>query len=229
MEIQIIHESIEGNFKNQAVVALLFEEDPGKSNNAISEWNLINLPNAEVHEVNDFFQKDFNVWKFFYEGAKLLTPPPFNHFKYMGSLTSPPCEENVVWFVKANPLAIGSTALQMIRDILYRPGKTKYDKEPNYDGSNRSHIIYLVFIPGTFSSSGTGRSSSMTAKNPAFPTQRQRRLRSEAIGRKLSRMSIGTSSSRAPNPPRSLMLTSSARMRLRLATLIPKETPIDTD
>jgi hypothetical protein len=50
----------------------LFEENPGKNNNAISEWNLINLPNPETKEVDDFFQKDFNVWKFLYDGAKLV-------------------------------------------------------------------------------------------------------------------------------------------------------------
>jgi len=43
-----------------------------KNNNAISEWNLINLPNPETKEVDDFFQKDFNVWKFLYDGAKLV-------------------------------------------------------------------------------------------------------------------------------------------------------------
>jgi hypothetical protein len=33
----------------------LFEENPGRSNNAISEFNLINLPNPETKEVNEFF------------------------------------------------------------------------------------------------------------------------------------------------------------------------------
>jgi len=55
----------------------------------------------------------------------------------MGSMTTPPCEEYVVWFVYHEPLKIGSTALGMIRDALFTPGKTAIDKEPNYDGSNR--------------------------------------------------------------------------------------------
>ena len=59
-----------------------------------------------------------------YEGSKLVEPPPFNYFKYMGSLTSPPCEENIVWFVHSNPLAIGTTALRMINDSLFKPGKS---------------------------------------------------------------------------------------------------------
>jgi len=52
-------------------------------------------------------------------------------------LTSPPCEENIVWFVHSNPLPLGTTSLRMLRDALFAPGKTAMDKEPNFDGSNR--------------------------------------------------------------------------------------------
>jgi len=55
----------------------------------------------------------------------------------MGSKSSPPCEENVVWFVASNPVPLGSTTLNMIRDALNFPGKTANDKLTNYDGSNR--------------------------------------------------------------------------------------------
>jgi carbonic anhydrase len=55
----------------------------------------------------------------------------------MGSLTAPPCEENIVWFVHAKPIPLGSTALNMIKDALFATGKNAYDKGPNYDGSNR--------------------------------------------------------------------------------------------
>ena len=29
---------------------------------------------------------------------------PFSYWKYMGSKTSPPCEENVVWFIYGEPI-----------------------------------------------------------------------------------------------------------------------------
>ena len=129
--------SIEGNFRNQAIVSFLFKDEPGKSNAAISEWNLINLPNSKQQKVTEFFAQDLNVWKFLYGADKIANPPPFNYFKYMGSMTTPPCEENIVWFVHSKPLPVGSTALSMIKDTLFAPGKTIYDKEPNYDGTNR--------------------------------------------------------------------------------------------
>lgn len=56
----------------------------------------------------------------------------------MGSLTAPPCEENVVWFIHAKPIPLGSTALEMIRNALNEPGSTPLDRKDNYDGSNRA-------------------------------------------------------------------------------------------
>ncbi len=72
-----------------------------------------------------------------YADKDLLGPSPFSYYKYMGSVTSPPCAENVVWFVVHEPQPIGSTSISMIRDALCAPGKSPHDKEPNYDGSNR--------------------------------------------------------------------------------------------
>jgi hypothetical protein len=67
----------------------------------------------------------------------------------MGSLTSPPCEENVVWFVASETLKLGSTGLGMIRDSLNFPGKSASDKLENYDGSNRylNSQLYNSILP----------------------------------------------------------------------------------
>ncbi len=35
--------------------------------------------------------------------------PAFSYYKYMGSMTTPPCEENIVWFVIASHVPIGTT------------------------------------------------------------------------------------------------------------------------
>lgn len=44
------------------------------------------------------------------------TPPPFNYYKYMGSFTTPPCAENIVWFVASKPLKISTTFVDMLRE-----------------------------------------------------------------------------------------------------------------
>jgi carbonic anhydrase len=133
----VIHEAVSGNFKNQAVLSFLFEDVPGKINEAVNEWNIINLPNPKVPEVNEFFSDNFHVLKFIYNEQELSEEPYFNHYKYMGSLTSPPCEENIVWFIHAAPIPIGSTAIEMIRNALNEPGTSPLDRKDNYDGSNR--------------------------------------------------------------------------------------------
>jgi hypothetical protein len=71
----------------------------------------------------------------------------------MGSITTPPCEENVVWFVAADPVPLGSTQLYFLRNALNLPkGFTEVPRTnpfapviegslkgvpDNYDGSNR--------------------------------------------------------------------------------------------
>lgn len=137
MELQVIHESTSGNMKNIAILSVVFEDSPGVNNNFINDFDLINMPNPGIPQVSQFFQKPFNIWKLLYEDNQLMSPPPFSYYKYMGSTTSPPCQENVVWFVVSETEKLGSTALSMIRDALNPPGKSPHDKEPNYDGSNR--------------------------------------------------------------------------------------------
>jgi len=137
MEIQVHHEAIEGTIKNQAVLSFLFEETPGKTNFAIDEWNVINMPNQKNTIVKDFFGSDFNVWKFLYPKDKVANPEPFNYYKYMGSITSPPCEENVVNFIYHKPIPLGETTLELIRDGLKDPSLKVGEHYENEDGSYR--------------------------------------------------------------------------------------------
>jgi carbonic anhydrase len=48
--------------------------------------------------------------------------PEFNYYKYLGSRTSPPCEESVVWFIRQDVSSVGSTVLAMIRESTERQG-----------------------------------------------------------------------------------------------------------
>jgi len=123
--------------RNMAIVSIIFESQPGKNSLELTNWNLLNLPNPGTPSVVDFFEGPLNVMKFIYGQNQYLSPPPFSYYKYMGSMTSPPCMENVVWFIYEKPVGQGSTVLSMLRDALNAPGVTPRDKQANYDGSNR--------------------------------------------------------------------------------------------
>lgn len=122
--------------KNLAVLSFIYENTPGETVAEINNWNLLNLPTPGVGRPYSFVDKPLNVLKLM-SRDHFVSNTPFSYFKYMGSMTSPPCAENVVWFVVDTAIPQGSTALNMIRDALNPPGKTPHDKEPNYDGSNR--------------------------------------------------------------------------------------------
>ena len=44
--------------------------------------------------------------------ARDLLPHNTGYYRYMGSLTTPPCSEGVNWYVMAEPVTIGARQLQ---------------------------------------------------------------------------------------------------------------------
>ena len=89
MEVHFVHQSSDGNL---AVVGVLFAEGPANENLA----KLIsNFPPAKGQSARLPAEKlDLN----------LQLPPAKAAYAYMGSLTTPPCSENVEWFVFRDPV-----------------------------------------------------------------------------------------------------------------------------
>jgi carbonic anhydrase len=60
-----------------------------------------------------------------------LLPTDKAYFTYMGSLTTPPCSENVLWFVMKNPIYVSEAQVKNF-DRLYpmnaRPLQPKGDR-----------------------------------------------------------------------------------------------------
>jgi len=85
------------------------------------EIDILNLPNPDVPDVSDLLRKDFSVFKLIYDEDEFANPPPFNYYKYRGSFTSPPCEEDVIWFIAQKPIPLGNTVINFIRDSIVPP------------------------------------------------------------------------------------------------------------
>ncbi|CAN5921325.1 hypothetical protein BH11PSE8_BH11PSE8_42540 [soil metagenome] len=92
MVVHLVHKDLDGRL---AVVAVLL--DRGAAQPLIqSVWN--NLPLEKGEEVAARVSIDLNA----------LLPAERSYFTYMGSLTTPPCSEGVLWMVMKSPVHISA-------------------------------------------------------------------------------------------------------------------------
>jgi carbonic anhydrase len=97
MVVHMVHKDAEGRL---AVVAVLVER--GKAQNVIQTiWN--NLPLEKNDVVSPTIVIDTND----------LLPVRRDYFTYMGSLTTPPCSENVLWMVMKEPVQASAEQLAL--------------------------------------------------------------------------------------------------------------------
>ena len=92
MVVHLVHKDLEGRL---AVVAVLLER--GSALPIVqSVWN--NLPLEKGDEVAAKLPLDLGT----------LLPAERSYFTYMGSLTTPPCSEGVLWMVMKNPVQVSA-------------------------------------------------------------------------------------------------------------------------
>lgn len=105
MEAQLLHRSDDGKL---AVVSVLFEQG---GENPVIQAALNNLPLEKGSEVAPPGQTiDLNR----------LLPDDRGYFTFIGSLTTPPCTEDVLWLVLKRPRSISVDQLAILQR-LYRP------------------------------------------------------------------------------------------------------------
>lgn len=92
MVVHLVHKDMDGRL---AVVAVLLERG-GAHALVQSVWN--NLPLEKGEEVPAKSTLDLNA----------MLPAERSYFTYMGSLTTPPCSEGVLWMVLKNPVPIST-------------------------------------------------------------------------------------------------------------------------
>jgi carbonic anhydrase len=104
MTLHLVHADREGKL---AVVAVLLQE--GEDNSLVRElWK--DLPKEkEKEEILDQVQIDVSQ----------LVPSDHSYYTFSGSLTTPPCSEDVTWFVLKQPMTISQAEIQQFSK-LYR-------------------------------------------------------------------------------------------------------------
>ncbi len=139
----------------QAIVSVLFERKAGAENSFIDQLNLLNLPN--IYTTDGLQDSPIDLDALFYpfqdEFEEIWSlPTPTSYYKYEGSLSQPPCDEHVTYFIMHPPQKIGLTNLQLIKEVLEIPevealsgpnaGRRVIDMNKLYssapDGNNRS-------------------------------------------------------------------------------------------
>lgn len=119
-ELHLVHKNDKGEL---AVVGVLIEE--GKENPAFKAiWS--NLP-KKANEKKDV--------KVAIDAAQLL-PETKSFYRYMGSLTTPPCSESVNWNVLKTPIQMSKKQIEAIQKIMHknnRPVQPMHDRKVTAD------------------------------------------------------------------------------------------------
>jgi carbonic anhydrase len=116
MSLHLVHADEQGNL---AVVAVLLKR--GSDNPLVHElWT--DLPKEKEHE-EQLDNVQINV--------KALLPSNLGYYTFPGSLTTPPCTENVTWFVLEQPVTVSDTEIQQFEKLYRhnaRPTEPLYDR-----------------------------------------------------------------------------------------------------
>ena len=102
LEVHLVHSDAEGN---KAVVAVLI--NPGRSNDFLQSI-FSHVPHEKENEEES---RDVMV-----DATKLL-PEARSYYTFPGSLTTPPCSENVTWFVLKNAIEGSDSQIKMFSTI----------------------------------------------------------------------------------------------------------------
>ena len=115
MVVHLVHADEQGNL---AVVAVLLEQGPA---NALVDELWHDLPKKKEKEE----LKDVEI-----DVAGLL-PEDRHYYSFSGSLTTPPCTENVRWFVLKHPVTVSPTEVKRFSEIYRndaRPTQPLHDR-----------------------------------------------------------------------------------------------------
>jgi len=119
MEMQIIHNGIDEGIGKQLILSFLFKAEPGYKNLFFEDLNFFDLPNKNNPEKE--LNKNIFINRLFYTQENTDHVYDFKFFSfytYEGSLTNPPCAENTILYVCADPIPISNLVISMFKEVL---------------------------------------------------------------------------------------------------------------
>ena len=109
LEVQLIHKinPLYANLTNHfyAIVSLLYKATDGSFSNFFDAINMTTSQSNTYFNMYSALQQDYSLQNEF--------------FMYQGSMSQPPCNETVNWFVMKNPIPVGLKQLGII-DLMFR-------------------------------------------------------------------------------------------------------------
>lgn len=105
LEAHLVHVDADGNL---AVVAVMFEQ--GAENAGLSEaWSKLPAHAGDKHELPQVVN------------ATALLPENLDHYRFNGSLTTPPCSEGVRWLVMKEVVSASEQQITAFSQVLHEP------------------------------------------------------------------------------------------------------------
>jgi carbonic anhydrase len=111
MEVHLVHQQLADD-KKYAVIGVMIKDGRDQKNNDIKAW-WKNLPKNVTHHGQKTGGTTYD-----FDPAKLLPPRGSSgYFQYEGSLTTPPCTQNVFWTVMETPIFFSSEQIAAFRKM----------------------------------------------------------------------------------------------------------------
>jgi len=168
-EVQLKHVSASGKY---VTVGVFLNADPAglkNTNNTFLNRIWRNLP--AVQKASPYYFTVVNYPTTIGPGYDLspyvdLFPGSQGHFRYIGSLTEPPCTEGVQYFIFKDPVSISKSDLNLLRNLpkVYSSNMLSEDGDNNRLVQPMSSKISIVYSNGIVNSGGKSSTTYVAAQ-----------------------------------------------------------------
>ncbi len=117
LEVQVLYKGVtKGDFFKQAGLAFLFDGKAGANNRFFNALDIMNLPDSVRKSV--ILKNNVNINHILFNEDNDFVDPNFNYYEYPGSISTPPCNEHMTWYIASKVRKVSTTQLTMLTDTM---------------------------------------------------------------------------------------------------------------